>query len=128
MLRLPRVKLMTERAKGGRFAKGTSGNRRGRPKTVIRMLETPEDLDDEIIDVMNMPTTIRTSAGEEVVTLYRATVLRLATGNAENRLAAVHTISLTRQAIWAKSERLKRQRQYLRERGQGEPDIDEDES
>ena len=116
---------MTERAKGGRFAKGTSGNRRGRPKTVIRRLETPEDLDEEIMDVMNMPTTIRTSGGEEVVTLFRATVLRLATGNAENRLAAVHTISLTRQAAWARSERMKRERRYLGERGQGESEIGE---
>ena len=119
---------MTERAKGGRFAKGTSGNRRGRPKTVIRRLETPEDLNEEIMDVMNMPTTIRTSAGEEVVTLFRATVLRLATGNAENRLAAVHTISLTRQAAWARSERLKRERRYLGKQGQRDPDFDEDES
>ena len=128
MLHLLRVQLMTERAKGGRFAKGSSGNRRGRPKTAIRRLETPEDLDDEIIDVMNLPTTISTSAGEEVVTLYRATVLRLATGNAENRLAAVHTISLTRQAVWARAERLKRQRRYLGNQGQRDPDFDEDDS
>lgn len=116
---------MTERAHGGRFAKGSSGNRRGRPKTVIRRIETPEDLEEEVLDVMNMTTTIRTSAGEEVVTLFRATVLRLATGKAENRLAAVYTISLTRQAVWARSERLKRQRQYLAEQGQDNSCFDE---
>ena len=112
---------MTERGNGGRFAKGTSGNRRGRPKSANRRLETPEDLDEVIIDVMNMPTTIRTSGGEEIVPLFRATMLRLATGKAENRLAAVHAIQLTRQAVWANRERLERlekQRQYFMERGQ----------
>lgn len=66
------------------------------------------------------------TAGEEVVTLFRATVLSVATGKSENRLAAAYAINLTRQAVWAKSERLKQQRRYLREQGQGVPDIDED--
>lgn len=113
---------MTEQSNGGRFAKGTSGNRRGRPKSANRRLETPADLDEVIIDVMNMPTMIRTSAGEEIVPLFRATMLRLATGKADNRLAAVHAIHLTRQAVWANQERLERlekQRQYLMQRGQG---------
>ena len=30
---------MTEQSNGGRFAKGTSGNRRGRPKSANRRLE-----------------------------------------------------------------------------------------
>ncbi|WP_443018579.1 DUF5681 domain-containing protein [Sphingobium sp. S8] len=44
--------------RGGRFAKGSSGNRRGRPRTVIRRIETPQDLEEEVLDVMNMTTTI----------------------------------------------------------------------
>jgi hypothetical protein len=119
---------MTERSNGGRFAKGTSGNRRGRPKSANRRLETPADLDEVIIDVMNLPTTIRTSAGEEVVPLFKATMLRLATGKAENRLAANYAISLMRQATWAHTERLKRlekQRQYLEGRGLNYADSDE---
>jgi len=101
---------MTERDNKGRFPKGTSGNRRGRPKTSHRRIETPEDFDEMIIDVMNMPTTVRTAKGEEIVPLIRATMLRLATGQAENRLAASYALSLTRSALFQSIERARRRR------------------
>lgn len=92
--------MLTERDSRGRFPKGASGNRRGRPRSTPRRIETLADVDDMIIRVMNMPTTIRSSEGEKIVSLLEANVLRLATGNADNRLAAVHSINLMRQAIW----------------------------
>ncbi|MCW2404579.1 hypothetical protein M2336_001208 [Sphingobium sp. B1D7B] len=100
---------MAERDNKGRFPKGTSGNRRGRPRTTHRRIETIEDFDEMIIDVMNMPTTIRTAKGEETVPLIRATMLRLATGQAENRLAASHALSLTRSALFQSVHRARRQ-------------------
>jgi len=106
---------MAERDSRGRFPRGTSGNRRGRPKSANRRLETPDDLDDVIIEVMNLPTTIRTSAGEENVPLFKATMLRLATGKAENRLAAVHAIHLMRQATWSRQQRVEREEKWRRQ-------------
>lgn len=110
---------MSEPVRKGQFPQGKSGNPRGRPKSPKRRLDTPEALDEVIIDVMNMPTTIRTPSGEETVSLFRATMLRLATGKAENRLAAVHAIQLMRQAVWSYKHRVEqeeKQRQYLKER------------
>lgn len=99
----------TERDGRGRFPRGTSGNRRGRPRSVPRRIETLADVDEMIIRVMNMPTTIRSSDGEKSVSLLEANVLRLATGNADNRLAAVHSINLMRQAIWNYQEHLRKE-------------------
>lgn len=69
------------------------------------------DVDEMVLRVMNTPTTIRTSAGEKSVTLLEANVLRLATGNADNRLAAIHSIAMFRQAAWNREERLRKIRQ-----------------
>lgn len=99
----------TERDGRGRFPRGTSGNRRGRPRSTPRRIETLADVDEMIIRVMNMPTTIRSSDGEKSVSLLEANVLRLATGNADNRLAAVHSINLMRQAIWNYQEHLRKE-------------------
>ena len=101
---------MDERDGKGRFPKGTSGNRRGRPKSRDRWIETPEDLNDMIIEVMNMPTTIRTAAGEETVPLIKATMLRLATGQADNRLAASYAISHMRNALLESQHRARQRR------------------
>ncbi|MBU0554952.1 MAG: hypothetical protein KKD64_06685 [Alphaproteobacteria bacterium] len=101
---------MTERDNNGRFPKGTSGNRKGRPRTSHRRIETPEDFDEMIIDVMNMPTAVRTPKGEETVPLATATMLRLATGKAENRLAASYALSLTRSALFQSMERARQRR------------------
>lgn len=98
-----------ERDGRGRFPRGTSGNRRGRPRSVPRRIETLADIDGMIIRVMNMPTTIRSSEGEKSVSLLEANVLRLATGNADNRLAAVHSINLMRQAVWNYQEYLRKE-------------------
>ncbi|MCW2370785.1 DUF5681 domain-containing protein [Sphingobium sp. B11D3D] len=101
---------MDERDGKGRFSKGTSGNRRGRPKSRHRRIETPEDLDEMIIEVMNLPTTIRTPKGEETIPLIRATMLRLATGQAENRLAASYAISLMHTALLQAQHRERQRR------------------
>ncbi|MBG6119030.1 MULTISPECIES: DUF5681 domain-containing protein [unclassified Sphingobium] len=93
----------------GRFPKGASGNRRGRPRSTPQRIETLADINDMIIRVMNMRTTIRSSEGERSVSLLEANVLRLAMGGADNRLAAVHSITLTRQAIWGRQEQLIRE-------------------
>lgn len=103
MLLSPPVQLMTERGNGGRFAKGSSGNRRGRPKSRSRRLETPEDLEEVIIDVMNMPVRV---SGEETVSLFRATLLRLTTGAIENPIAARHALQLMTQATVSRSQRI----------------------
>lgn len=102
-------KMPTERDGRGRFPKGMSGNRRGRPRSTPRRIETLADIDEMIMRVMNMPTTIRSSDGEKSVSLLEANVLRLATGNADNRLAAINSINLMRQAIWNYQEYLRKE-------------------
>lgn len=107
--------MKTERDKKGRFPKGTSGNRRGRPRSTLQRIETLDDIDGMVVRVMNTPTTIRSSEGEKIVSLLEANVLRLATGNADNRLAAVHSINLMRQAIGTihdRREREEKQRKF----------------
>lgn len=107
--------MTTERDTRGRFPKGTSGNRRGRPRSTLQRIETLDDIDQMIIRVMNTPTTIRSSEGERSVSLLEANALRLATGNADNRLAAVHSINLMRQAIGTihdRREREEKQRKF----------------
>lgn len=112
---------MAERDGRGRFPRGTSGNRRGRPKSANRRLETPEDLDEVIIEVMNMPTAMRTPSGEENVSLFKATMLRLATGKAENRLAAINAIHLMRQATFSRQQRVEREEKWRQQLEEGEP-------
>ncbi len=90
---------MSARASNGRFPKGSSGNRNGRPKSrAARRLETSEDLDEAIIDVLNRLVEVKTAEGSTRISLYHANVLNLATGNAQNRLAAKAFIDLARSA------------------------------
>ena len=101
---------MSEGGSNGRFAKGTSGNTKGRPKTKIRRFGTMEDMDNAIIDVLNYPTTIKTSEGSKTLTLGEANILSLGTGTASNRLAAKHLIDLGQGALRRSDLRAERAR------------------
>lgn len=120
MLPSPPVRTMAERDNSGRFPKGVSGNRRGRPKSQHRRIETLEDCDETTISVMNTQTTIRTPDGDRSVTLFEANLLRLATGKADNRLAANLVIQVMRQALAARDQRVQRKARYLTLYGTGE--------
>ena len=114
---------MPERDKAGRFPAGVSGNRRGRPRKTPKRLETPFDLNEIIIDVMNMPTIIRTAAGEETMTLFKATLLSIATGNTKNRIASDRALQMFRAATW---ERWQHMSVEERRRFRSEPGHEDD--
>lgn len=100
---------MTARDVKGRFPKGSSGNRKGRPLKQVRRYETLEDFDRVIIDTANRPAG-KTSDGKEGPVLFAYAALNLATGASENRLAARHFIRTVQEA--ARRQELREQQRW----------------
>jgi Family of unknown function (DUF5681) len=88
-----------ERDTKGKFSKGTSGNRNGRPRAKSFRLETPNDVDEAIIRIMNRPTNINLGGRLETVTLFEYNVVGLASGAVKNRLAAKSFVDLAKGAV-----------------------------
>jgi hypothetical protein len=89
---------MRGRDQQGRFPKGMSGNTRGRPKAKKHRLETPEDLDDIILQIANRKVPGDASRGMESIDIFTYNVLLLGTGAAKNRIATKDFIEMVRGA------------------------------
>ena len=95
---------MSGRDSRGRFPQGTSGNRRGRPLKQTRRYETLEDFDRVLLETANRPAG-KTSDGKDGPALFQYAALNLATGNAENRLAARSFIQMVQEAAMREDKR-----------------------
>jgi hypothetical protein len=89
---------MIARETGGRFAKGSSGNRKGRPRLQHSRRETPADFDEIILNVANRKVPGDADRGVEGMDLFTYNVLTLATGKAVNRVATKQWIELVQAA------------------------------
>lgn len=96
---------MNGRDSGGRFSQGTSGNRRGRPLKQTKRYETLEDFDRVLLETANRPAG-KTSDGKDGPPLFQYAALNLATGNAENRLAARSFIQMVQEAAKREDSRV----------------------
>ncbi len=97
---------MSGRDSRGRFPHGTSGNRRGRPLKQTKRYETLEDFDRVLIDTANRPAG-RTSDGKDGPPMIEYAAMNLATGTAENRLAARYFILMVQEAARREDMRVK---------------------
>jgi hypothetical protein len=101
----------------GRFARGRSGNPKGRPrkppakKGPVVPLRTPSQFSETILKVANRPATVIEGGKKETMTLFEFNSLRLGTSG-NDRLARKDfvemTLSASRQLAWAERHPLKR--------------------
>lgn len=112
----------SDRAPGGRFAPGKSGNPNGAARRKPKPLLDVEACYRTIIEVASSEA--GTAANGKPITVYEACVRSLASGRAPNRLAAKDLIDLTTTAAHALENRERRRAQaeadrarVLRERG-----------
>ena len=108
----------------GQFAKGTSGNSRGRPKKKPTGFSTLAEADALIIRNLNR------QIGAERMSLFEVNITRLATGNTKNPLACRSTIRLTLETLARTDERRRHEeieaerlqaRERARQRAMGGP-------
>lgn len=93
----------------GKWPAGTSGNTRGRPKKKEpEFLSTPEDLAMVVMRVANRKTTVRIEGRDEVVTVFEANTIGMASGNGPARLARKAFIDLTKSASYTIERHRKR--------------------
>lgn len=88
--------------KNGQFAKGTSGNKRGRPKKKPTGFSTLAEADTLMIKSMNR------KIGAERMPLFEARFISLALGKESNPLACRSALRLTLEAL-ARSDERRRQ-------------------
>ena len=100
----------------GQFAKGTSGNRRGRPKKKPTGFSTLAEADALIINSMNR------KIGAERMPLFEARFISLALGKESNPLACRSALRLTLEAL-ARSDERRRQQEIEAERLQAREDA-----
>jgi hypothetical protein len=114
----------SDRAPGGRFAPGKSGNPRGAARRKPKPLLDVEACYRVILEVASSEA--GTAANGKPITVYEACVRSLASGRAPNRLAAKDLIDLTttsahtlenRERRRAQAEAEKAQKLRARERG-----------
>lgn len=101
---------MTDSGKG-KFTPGKSGNARGRPKKKEpEVLSTPEDLAMVIMRVANRRTTVRIEGCDEVVTVFEANTIGMASGNGPARHARKAFVDLAKSASYTVDRHKKRQK------------------
>ena len=101
---------MTDNSKG-KWTAGNSGNARGRPKKKEpELLSTPEDLAMVVMRVANRKTTLKIEGRDEVVSVFEANTIGMASGNGPARLARKAFIDLARSASYT----IERERKRLR--------------
>lgn len=105
-----------ERDDQGKIAKGTPGNRRGRPPKTPKRLEKPADLREVIMQLANRPVTLRTGRRTEWMTLFEAKLCMLSEQSGHERRASVTFIEL----VMAAAERQQRARRRPRLCGEAE--------
>lgn len=89
----------------GQFAKGTSGNRRGRPKKKPIGFRTLAELDEVILGVMNRQ--VSSGSGGERMTLLEFNCTSLATGKSANPLACRSVIRIAIDCAKREEERIR---------------------
>lgn len=108
---------MTEPRKNGQFAKGTSGNSRGRPKKKPSGFSTLAEADALMIKSMNR------KIGTERMPLFEARFISLALGKESNPLACRSALRLTIEAL-ARSDERRRLERIEAERLQARKDAE----
>lgn len=108
---------MSEPRKNGQFAKGTSGNKRGRPKKKPTGFSTLAEADMLMIKSMNR------KIGAERMPLLEARFISLALGKESNPLACRSAIRLTLEAL-ARSDERRRQEMIEAARLQARKDAE----
>lgn len=85
----------------GKWAAGKSGNARGRPKKKKpELLSTPEDLAMVIMRVANRETTLKIDGSEELVSIFEANMIGMASGPGSARLARKAFVDLAKAASY----------------------------
>lgn len=99
---------MTDISKG-KWPAGQSGNAKGRPKkTEPELHSTPEDLAMVVMRVANRKTTVKIEGRDQIVSLFEANTIGLASGNSPARLARKAFIDLARSASYTLERARKR--------------------